>query len=256
MLGNDEDGRKPALAQASATRREVIKNNIKTALAIGTSIVLVNRAEAAPKPPCFLRGTNIRTVDGERRVEDIAVGDMLPTAFGKSRAVQWVGRWQARKATGSAWSKHLRPVCIKMSALAPDMPYEDLYVSRGHAIFIDGVLVPAGQLVNGSSITLHEAEETDELEYFHIKLMAHDVIYAAGIPAETLLKYSDAGDLPDHVADSGDLESGKHCAPVLCYGRRSAMTARVRSLATPWLGPQPLDVIRARLQERAAMIGC
>ena len=44
---------------------------------------------------------------------------------------------------------------------------------------IDGLLVPAGCLINGETITRHEAaNERDELEFFHIKLESHDVIYA------------------------------------------------------------------------------
>jgi hypothetical protein len=32
--------------------------------------------------PCFLRGTRIRTTEGERKVENLAVGELLPTLFG------------------------------------------------------------------------------------------------------------------------------------------------------------------------------
>ena len=31
---------------------------------------------------CFLKGTKIQTVEGERKVEDLAIGDLLPTMFG------------------------------------------------------------------------------------------------------------------------------------------------------------------------------
>ena len=35
-------------------------------------------------------------------------------------------------------------------------------------------------LINGTTVTRYEAREYDELEYFHIKLESHDVVYAEG----------------------------------------------------------------------------
>jgi hypothetical protein len=258
MIGRqqDQERREPASDEATPTRRGMIKNQAKVMLALGTTLLTADMAKAAPRPPCFLRGTKLRATDGERNVEDIAVGDLLLTAFGQSRAIQWVGRWHVRKRTGEPWSKDVRPVRIKQSALGPNIPYADLYVTQGHAIFVDGVLIPAGQLINGTSITLYDAEEVDELEYFHVKLASHDVILAAGAPSETLLKYPNAtGDLASPAPKRGAVENETHCAPILCNGNRSAIAVRMRSLATPWLGPQKLDVIRTRLQQQARSIG-
>jgi hypothetical protein len=44
-------------------------------------------------------------------------------------------------------------------------------------------LAPAELLINGTTITRYGPSETNELEYFHIKLESHDVIYAEGAPA-------------------------------------------------------------------------
>ena len=54
-------------------------------------------------------------------------------------------------------------------------------------LLVDGVLVAAGNLINGSTITRNDASELDELEFFHIELQVHDVLYAEGAPCETLL---------------------------------------------------------------------
>jgi len=249
--------REPGSDETATSRRGLIKNQGRGLLAFGIALLTANVAKAAPRPPCFLRGTKLRTANGERNIEEIAVGDQLLTAFGQSRAVQSVGRWHARKRTGEPWSKDLRPVCIKQSALGPNIPYTDLYVTQGHAIFIDGVLIPAGQLVNHTSITLDDAQDTDELEYFHIKLESHDVIFAAGAPSETLLKYPNAfGDLADSAPIHDGLESEARCAPLISGGNWGTIAARMRSLATPWLGPQKLDVIHTRLRQQAATIGC
>jgi len=39
-------------------------------------------------PNCFLKGTKIRTIFGERAVEDLALGDLLPTHSNAIRPIQ------------------------------------------------------------------------------------------------------------------------------------------------------------------------
>ena len=58
------------------------------------------------------------------------------------------------------------------SALSPNVPHADLYLSQQHAIFLDGVLVRAGSLVNGTTTKLHDAGDVCEIEYYHIKLQS------------------------------------------------------------------------------------
>jgi len=74
------------------------------------------------------------------------------------------------------------------SALGPNVPHADLFVTAGHALLIDGVLVTAGYLINGTTIARYAADEHDELEFFQIKLETHDAIFAEGAPCETLLR--------------------------------------------------------------------
>lgn len=56
-----------------------------------------------------------------------------------------------------------------------------------HAVFIDGFLIPVGQLVNGTGIVFELAEGRDTLDFFHIALGRHDVLDAEGAPCESLL---------------------------------------------------------------------
>lgn len=58
-------------------------------------------------------------------------------------------------------------------ALGPDMPHADLYVSKERALLIDGVLVTAGSLINGATITVYDAREHDELEFFRSRVRLH-----------------------------------------------------------------------------------
>src|SRR5216684_8892607 len=155
--------------------------------------------------PCFLKGTTIRTADGDRKVEDLAVGDLLPTLFGGMRPIQWIGRNRFKRSDRTkAWVKDVLPIRIARSALGPDVPQVDLYVTKTHALLVDGVLVAAGNLINGTTITRYDASELDELEFFHIKLELHDVIYAAGAPCETLLNVDEnAANFAEYVRQYG-----------------------------------------------------
>jgi hypothetical protein len=94
-----------------------------------------------PTHHCFLRGTSIRTANGDRKIEDLTIGDLLPTMFGGMRPIEWIGRYPFKKSDPSKPSvKGVLPVRIIHSALAPNVPQADLYVTKAHALFIDGVL--------------------------------------------------------------------------------------------------------------------
>jgi len=206
---------------------------------------------------CFLRGTAIRTVDGYRKIEDLAVGDLLPTLFGGVRPIRWIGRYCVRKSAPGDWATDARPVRIAASALGPGVPYTTLYVTQPHALLIDGVLVAAGSLINGTSITLDPARELDQLEYFHIKLESHDVIVAEGAECETLLSVEENDDFVGALGTQGatTIEDGR-CAPLLSLRvPRARMKSRFRSAISPWIDRrQPYDVIRDYLEDRGAAL--
>ena len=171
---------------------------------------------AAVSSNCFLKGTKILTAEGERKIEDLAIGDLLPTMFGGLRPVQWIGRYPVKKSDPSKpWAKDALPVRIARSALAPNVPHADLYVTAHHSMLIDGVLVPAEALINGATITRYEPEG-DELEFFHIKLESHDVIYAEGAPAETLLHVDESFvNFADYLRRYGTPTDDARCAPIV-----------------------------------------
>jgi hypothetical protein len=194
-----------------------------------------------------LRGTTIQTASGNRRIEELMVGDWLPTLFGGQRQIQWIARYPFGKSDPSKpWARAVRPVRIARSALAPDVPHTDLYLSEWHAVFVDGVLIPVGSLINGTTIKLYEARELAELEFFNILLESHDVIYAEGAPVETLLQVDECA-----VKYGAPRTDGVRCAPIAPYGGRGELRSRVRCAISPWLDRrEPIDVIRDRLEER------
>jgi hypothetical protein len=244
------------------TRRNVMKMSVILASA-GLARAKMAHAQTAQTAycataigcRCFLSGTKIQTVEGERKIEDLVAGDLLPTMFGGVRPIQWIARYPVKKSDpAKPWVKDALPVRIARSAFAPNVPHADLYITGGHALLIDGVLIPVGNLINGTTIRLNDAREYDELEYFNIKLESHDVIYAEGTPVETLLKVDDcAVNFAEYFRMYGIPKTEEaRCASFATYGGgRGELKSRVRSAISPWLDRrQPIDVVRDRVEER------
>jgi Hint domain len=252
---------------AQRTRRNIMKMG---AILVPVVLARVKSAQATPTGcstaaaafgrcgNCFLKGTKIETAEGERRIEDLAIGDLLPTMFGGPRPVQWIGRYSFKKSDPSnPWVKDALPVRIARSALAPDVPHADLYVTAAHSLLIDGVLVPAEMLINGTTITRYEARELDALEYFHIKLESHDVVYAEGAPTETLLDVEESAvNFADYLRRYGMPTTGEvRCAPLVhVWGGRNELKSRFRSALSPWIDLRnQADVVRDRFEERGVI---
>jgi Hint domain len=246
---------------ARRTRRNVVKMG---AILASSAVATANSAHALPpvvcRTParflcnCLLRGTKIRTAEGERKIEELAIGDLLPTMLGGLRPIQWIARYPLTKSDPSKpWVKGVLPVRISRSALAPDVPHTDLNVTGGHCLFLDGLLAPVGNLINGTSIRRDE-RDCDELEYFNIKFESHDVIYAEGAAVETIVNVDESAvNFAEYFRRYGVPETLETpCAPLVTYGGgRGEFKSRIRSAMSPWLDRrEPLDVIRDRLEER------
>jgi autotransporter-associated beta strand protein len=134
--------------------------------------------------PCYCRGTLILTDRGERRVEELQIGDKLVTLAGAQRPIKWIGRrgYAGRHILGR---QDILPICIRPGALGDGVPRRDLWISPHHAMFLAGVLIEARDIVNGTSIV--QPTQVDEVEYFHLELETHDVILAEGAPSETFV---------------------------------------------------------------------
>lgn len=241
----------------SNTRRNVVvAGAIGVAAGLAAALAaLLGNGNQSGSGKCFLKGTTIRTADGDRRVEDLTVGDLLPTVFGGICAIQWIGYYLYKKDDqAKPWVKDVLPVRVARSALGLDLPRADLYLSKEHALLIDGVLVTAGSLINGTTITLYDAREHNELEFFHIKLAHHNVIYAEGVPCETVINFDESAvNFAEYLRRYGPPTTQEApCAPFLsCTGGRREIKSRFRSAISPWIDRrQKVDIIRDELEER------
>jgi len=193
--------------------------------------------------PCFAAGTRVMTARGEVPVEALRAGDLVVTLGRRGawlRPVRWIGR---RRVDGR---RHPRPeavlpVRIRAGALGPGTPHRDLRVSPDHALFLDGVLVPAAALVDGETI-LQEAAG-GPVTYYHVELDAHDLLLAEGAPAESWLdcgnrhQFDNAGVVVAlHARFEADRASAERCAELAlpgtpALGRVLERLARRRAVA-------------------------
>ncbi|MFD1795366.1 Hint domain-containing protein [Paracoccus aurantiacus] len=151
-------------------------------------------------PPCFTRGTLIRTPDGERLIETLRAGDMVLTADNGPQPILWIMSARLNAARLAA-DPHLRPIRIRAGALGTGLPAADLLVSPQHRMLgrsgiaqrmfgASEILVAAKHLLAIDGIEI--AEDLHEVEYFHILFAAHEIVFANGAEAESLFTGAEA----------------------------------------------------------------
>ena len=191
--------------------------------------IVTNSAQAA----CFAAGTRILTDRGERAIEAIVVGDRVITHRSDSVKVIWCGR-RAVVPSHHPAPNDLHPVRIAAHAFGEGSPAREVLVSPDHAIFADGVLIPASCLINGSSIIL---QPVARVVWHHIELTTHDVVMAENLPAESYLDTGNRSAFEGPVMDVHPRFSGLDALEIW---QRHACARQVRH------GPE-LDRVRARL---------
>ncbi|WP_019506844.1 Hint domain-containing protein [Pleurocapsa sp. PCC 7319] len=147
---------------------------------------------------CFLTGTHILTEKGEIAVENLKIGDFVQTANGQLEPIKWIGR-QTIKPNQVKNPLRGYPILIKAGALGNKTPSRDLYTSPDHSLFVEGLLINAGALVNNISIIKTKPIET--FTYFHIELANHALLVAEGTLAESYLPQKENRNEYDNCAE-------------------------------------------------------
>jgi hypothetical protein len=186
---------------------------------------------------CFARGTQIRTREGYRPIETLAVGDEVAVRFGGFAPIKAMVSHTLNSVAGKWVGESNLPVLVRRGALGENSPNADLCLTALHPVFVEGFLMPVGELVNGTSIVFEAADGRDTVDFFNIELDRNDILDVQGASCESLYR---AGT--------------ERCAPLVLGfdGRRSRLQSHMRSVASLVIDRrQPIDFIRDKLEERA-----
>ena len=135
----------------------------------------------------FARGTMITLANGNQRaIENLNAGDRVLTRDHGKQKVRWIGHARLRAVGAYA------PVVIAAGTLGNA---GDLILSQHHRVFLyqrqrlagvttNELLVQARHFVDGERVYLREGGFVD---YFSLVFDHHEIIYAEGIPSESLM---------------------------------------------------------------------
>jgi hypothetical protein len=131
---------------------------------------------ASSSVPCFYQGTQITLASGQTiSVEDLNIGDLIHTHKGPL-PLKWLARRKVTKSVRQDYPQQL-PVVIEIGALGPNMPSNDLIVSQGHTILVDGHLICAALLENEINCYRANCDDLpDKYEYFHLEFEQEEVL--------------------------------------------------------------------------------
>jgi hypothetical protein len=228
-------------------------------------IALAKKSASAPTvvPPrphvrCLLKGTRISTPSGDRLVQELQIGDEVQTLAGR-KTIKWIGYNKFTKEEGRAWMDSVMPIRVARFAIDDRTPHGDLYLSPEHCIFFNEALIPVKNLMNETSIAQGMPSDMSAIEYYHIELDTHEVIYAEGASVESF--FADGSSREDfsnfvqyeRLYGVEDRSRMTPFAPILGYrDRHEKMKGLVRSLISNVVDVRdPVQIAYDQLAKRA-----
>jgi len=212
-----------------------------------------------PRPgvSCLLKGTRISIPSGDRPVQELQIGDEVQTLAGR-KTIKWIGYSKFTKEEGrAAWQDSVMPIRVARFAIDNDTPYRDLYLSPLHCLFFNEALIPVMYLINEASIAQGTPSEMSALEYYHVELDTHEVIYAEGALVESYdgSNRDNFSNFIQYERLYGAERQSKMTpfAPILRYhGRRQELNGLVRSLISNVVDVRdPIQIACDQLGQRA-----
>jgi len=137
--------------------------------------------------PCFTAQSQILTPNGWTQISDLSPGDRIVTADNGAQEIRWIG---AERLAGVNLPNHLKPVLIPKDAFGEGRPFQDIVVSPQHRFLIkrwDCQMLFGESEAFVAAKWLRSSRILNPLvvEYWHVMLDQHEVIFANGLETES-----------------------------------------------------------------------
>ena len=189
-------------------------------------------------------------------MQELRIGDEVQTLAGR-KTIKWIGYNKFTKEEGRAWQDSVMPIRVARFAIDDHTPYRDLYLSPLHCVFFNEALIPVMYLINEASIAQGTPSEMSALEYYHVELDTHEVIYAEGALVESYDGWNrdNFSNFVQYERLYGAERQSEMTpfAPILRYhGRRQELNGLVRSLISNVVDVRdPIQIAYDQLAQRA-----
>jgi hypothetical protein len=210
---------------------------------------------------CLLKGTKISTPSGYCPVQELQIGDEVHTLAGR-KAIKWIGYNKFTKEEGKIWLDSVMPIRMARFAIDDHSPQSDLYLSPLHCIFFNEALIPSKYLINGTSIAQGAPSDMSAIEYYHIDLDTHEVLYAEGALVESFFDGYSEREYFSNFVEYERLYGAERqpkmtpFAPILGYrNRREKIEGVARSLISNIVNVRdPVQIAHDQIARRAATL--
>jgi hypothetical protein len=154
------------------------------------------------------------------------------------------------------------PIRVARFAIDDHSPHSDLYLSPLHCIFFNDALIPVKYLINGTSIAQGTPSGASTIEYYHIELDTHEVLYAEGALVESFIAEGSERENFSNFAQYERLYGAERqpkitpFAPILGYrSRRQRIQGLARSLVSNVVDVRdPIQIAHDQIAKRAEAI--
>jgi len=191
-------------------------------------------------------------------VQELQIGDEVHTLAGR-KAIKWIGYNKFTKEEGRVWLDSVMPIRVARFAIDDHSPHSDLYLSPLHCIFFNEALIPVKYLINGTSVAQGAPSDISAIEYYHIELDTHEVLYAERALVESFFDGDSERESFSNFVQYERLYGAERqpkmtpFAPILEYrNRRQRMQGLARSLISNVVDVRdPIQIAHDQIARRA-----